>query len=95
MGGLQRGRDSASCLGENPSAQALGRAGHTTAVGQRLLGESCDAEAWSVGTLYRQPCGSGPVNTKRGDRAGREFFEPVLHGPVEGVVRGNNIPAAF
>ncbi len=93
LGEIQRGGYRAPGAGENSLAAKADGAGSAGTIRQRLHGESGYASSWAIGALHRESWRPRSIHVECCDRAGRKFPQPLLHGSVEGVVRGHDVPA--
>ena len=67
------------------------RAGRAGTIRQRIYGEGGHGSSRTFGAVHSKSGRSGSLNAESRDGRGGKFPEPVLHGPVEGLVRGNNV----
>src|ERR1017187_2047435 len=94
MGCGKPGRNTAPNSGKAPDYRELVRTWREGAVGQRIYGEGGDARHWTFGKIHRRSGRPGSVDPEYRDRAGRELSQPVLHGSMEGLVRGDDFHSA-
>ena len=82
-------------LGKIPLIKRWSAPGRAGAIGQRIYGQGGNPPPRAIGALHRESGGPGSVDAEYRYRPRRKFSEPVLHGSVEGVVRGNNVHASL
>ena len=91
LGRVQCGRNRAPSTGKDSLDQTLGRARSERAIGQRLYGEGGNPAPRAIRAIHRESGEPGRVDAEHRHRPRWKFPEPVLHGSVEGVVRGNDV----
>src|SRR5262249_35820220 len=95
MGSISPARDSTPDFWKDSVRFPLERPRAAASVWKRADGEGCCALARTIGAIYSRPVEPGQLNFERGHWARREFSQPVLYGPVEGVVRGLHLQPAL
>ena len=94
-GEVSSGGDSASDLGQGSSAAAMDRTGVQPQSGSGYTVKAVSRSHGPSERLTVDLSDLDQIHAEPGDRRSGEFSQPVLHGPVEGLVRRLHVQAAL